>query len=78
MSRYVDSFEIEDTARTILSELEKVDDLIYSFQIDMDSNDHMKESLDWTCDDLKKSLERTIHYANELAYSAEEAAKNED
>ena len=78
MSRYVDSYDIESQAISLLNAVEELDSQLVLFQGDLDTNDYMREELDWDYMDVRKTLDKLLHQTKELALDASSAYDNQD
>jgi len=78
MSRYVDSYDIESQAISLLNAVEELDSQLVLFQGDLDTNDYMREELDWDYMDVRKTLDKLLHQTKELALDASSAYNNQD
>ena len=75
---YVDSYEIESSAKSLKHSIEDLDHLLVLFQTDLDTNEHMREYLDWDYMDIRKTLDVLLKQTNNLVKDAENAVKNEE
>lgn len=75
---YVDSYEIESSAKSLKHSIEDLDHLLVLFQTDLDTNKHMREYLDWDYMDIRKTLDVLLKQTNNLVKDAENAVKNEE
>ena len=75
---YTDSLEIESSAKSLRHAVEELDHQLVLFQTDLDTNDYMKESLDWDYMDVRKTLNELLKQTQDLVLDAETAVKNEE
>ena len=75
---YVSSSDILKSANDLRTALDEVERKVTYFQTDLDTNNYMKEALDWDYIDVRKSLDTLTHQVDELVYDAEQAYDEED
>lgn len=74
----VDSYSIDSSAKSIQTGLETIEKLVTNFQIDLDTNDYMRESLDWDYMDVRKTLNLLEKQVNDLVNDSEKALNDEE
>ena len=75
---YAESYEIESSARSLEQAIEEIDHQLTTFQMDLDSNNYMRESLDWDYMDVRKTLDLLLKQMRDLVLNAETAVKDEE
>lgn len=79
MSRaQVHSQDIVSNAKSVQESLINLEALVTNFQIDLDTNEFMRESLDWDYLDVRKTVDLLTKQVNGLVYDAELALQDEE
>jgi hypothetical protein len=79
MSRaQVHSQDIVSNAKSVQESLINLEALVTNFQTDLDTNEFMKESLDWDYLDVRKTVDLLTKQVNGLVYDAELALQDEE
>lgn len=79
MSRaQVHSQDIVSNAKSVQESLINLEALVTNFQMDLDTNEFMKESLDWDYLDVRKTVDLLTKQVNGLVYDAELALQDEE